>query len=170
MTRRHKSIPVEKLSEALLRKFPVWEFATDEEGLSGQDETWVRPVKKLPITTGDERLVGCEFTLADGSTLFGFLGNLSLKEAERNAHFLTLSIFVRGKVKHLARYHDADVEERGPKWLAATLGKKEQEVFPLFYDVSTFVRGKKECLRGSIPRQPEKMLSDSEIIQLAINR
>ena len=36
--------PVDKLTPADLEQFPFWEFALDEEGIAGQDETTVRPV------------------------------------------------------------------------------------------------------------------------------
>ena len=36
--------PVEDLSVEDLEAFPTWEFADDEEGMRGQDETWVRPL------------------------------------------------------------------------------------------------------------------------------
>jgi hypothetical protein len=41
--------PVDKLTVGDLVAFPIWEFASDEESVEGQDETWVRPrtVQKL---------------------------------------------------------------------------------------------------------------------------
>ncbi|ATC63852.1 hypothetical protein CMV30_07775 [Nibricoccus aquaticus] len=163
--REQKPVPVEKLTEVLLRKHPVWEFCNDDEA----GETLVRPVKKLPITSADSRLLACELQLADGSRLFGFFGNLSLNKKDRNQHFLTLSVFVNGSIEHLARYHDYDFEDHGPSWLAKKLRKKEEEIFPISYDLSASVKGDADCVRGSIPREPKTKLSRSEIIQLAVS-
>ena len=41
--------PVDQLRQIDLETFPVWEFATDEEGDEDQDETWVRPVRAKTI-------------------------------------------------------------------------------------------------------------------------
>jgi hypothetical protein len=157
-------IPVEKLTEKLLRKHPVWEFCNDDEA----GETVVAPVKKLPVSSADSRLVGCDLRLADGSVVFGFLGNLSLTKSGQNQHFLTVSVFIGGDVEHLARYHDHDFLDRGPAWLAKKLGKKVPEVFPMSYDLSAVASGAVDCVRGVIPAEPMKKLSRSEIIQLAV--
>jgi hypothetical protein len=164
--RRQKSVPAEEISEALLRKDPVWEFCNDDEAR----ETLVRPVRKLPITSADRRLIGCDLRLADGSTVFGYLGNLSLTKKDRNQHFLTLSVFLAGSIEHLARSHDADFSRRGPSWFAMRLGKTEAEVFPLNYDLSNIAVGANDCVRGSIPREPEIKLSDNEFIHLAVHQ
>jgi hypothetical protein len=164
ISRAHKPIPVEKLTEALFRKYPVWEFCNDDE----VGDTCVRPTKKLPISSGDSRLVGCEFRLANGSVLFGYLGNLSLAKKDQNQHFLTLSAFVDGSTEHLARYHDIDFSRHGPSWFAEKLGKRTKEVFPISYDLSSLAVGAEDCVRGSIPAEPKKKLSRSEIIQLAV--
>lgn len=162
--RAQKPVPVEKLTEKLLRKYSVWEFCNDD----GAGETLVRPVKTLPISSAGSRLVGCELRLADGSAIFGFLGNLSLTKTDQNQHFLTLSVFVDGGVAHLARYHDFDFADRGPAWLARKLGKKVAEVFPLSYDISAIAGGAADCIRSSIPAVPKTKLSRSAIIQLAV--
>lgn len=164
MRRAPKPVLAEKLTEALLREYPVWEFCNDDKA----GETLMRPVSEIPISSTHSRLIGCELRLADGSPLFGFLGNLSLEKADQNQHFLTLSVFVRGSIEHLARYHDHDVAEHGPAWLAKILRKKETEVFPIFYDVSAIAKGDQDCVRGFISREPKQKLSRSEIIQLAV--
>jgi hypothetical protein len=163
--RSPKPVPVEKLTESLFRANPVWEFCNDDEA----GETLVRPVKKLPITSSEGRLVGCEMRLADGSIIFGFLGNLDLTKEDRNQHFLTLSLFINGSIQHLARYHDIDFSDRGPASLAKKTGKKEGAIFPISYDVSKFATGSKDCICGSIQKEPKQKLSRSEIIMLALD-
>jgi hypothetical protein len=41
--------PVNELTVEDLLAFPIWEFAADEEGAEGQDETWVRPVRHSQV-------------------------------------------------------------------------------------------------------------------------
>jgi hypothetical protein len=161
---KQEAIPVEKLTEALLRKFPVWKFCNDDE----LGETAIQPVKDLPITSANGCLIACDFRLADGSHLSGLMGNLSLKDDNRNQNFLTISVFIEGKFAHLARYHDSDSSERGPSWLASRLGKNENDVFPISYDISAVAIGKSTCIRGAITKEPIEKLSRAEIIRLAV--
>jgi hypothetical protein len=52
---------------------PVWEFALDEEGEDGQDETTLRPCSGLTVADPADGLciVKAEFTTASGKTFFG---------------------------------------------------------------------------------------------------
>ena len=56
-----------------LIKFPVWEFALDEEGEEGQDETTVRPCEISGALDPSDGMfiVRAAFTLADGSKMKG---------------------------------------------------------------------------------------------------
>jgi hypothetical protein len=66
---------VSELSTSDLAAHPVWEFALDEEGEDGQDETTVRPLDpsdKLEPSTG-MFVVRARFRLADGSEHRGCL-------------------------------------------------------------------------------------------------
>ena len=58
-----------------LNKFPVWEFALDEEGEEGQDEATVRPYKISGSLDPSDGMfvVRASFTLADGSKMQGYL-------------------------------------------------------------------------------------------------
>jgi len=163
--RTQKPVPAEEITEVMFRANPVWEFCNEDE--SG--ETLLMPAKKLPITSSENRLVGCELRLRDGSTIFWYLGNLDLTKAFRNQHFLTLSIFMNGTTEHLARYHDLDFSDRGPAALAQKIGKNLEDIFPMTYDLSACATGSDDCIRGSIQKEPKERLSRSEIIMLAVN-
>ena len=66
---------VNELSLEDLDLYPVWEFADDEEGEDGQDETTVRPfllLHRLDPSVGNY-VVRARFWLADGSQLRGYL-------------------------------------------------------------------------------------------------
>jgi len=159
---RPKPIPVQSLTEVLLRTHRVWEFCNDD----AMGDTMIRPVKRVPVTDADCRLLGCEFTLADGEKVYGYLGNLSLCSKQQNQQFLTLSLFVPGGVAHLARYHDVDFAKRGPASLAAKLGESVPGVFPVSFDVSDIAHGDADCIRGQIPSEPLRKLSRDDLMKL----
>lgn len=57
--------PVNKLTPEDLVTFPIWEFASDEEGVEGQDETWVRPVRRSQVPLeAYSQLVAADLTTA----------------------------------------------------------------------------------------------------------
>jgi hypothetical protein len=64
-------------------KFPVWEFALDEEGEEGQDEATVRPLKISGALDPSEGtfIVRAAFILADGSKMQGYLTTPVLGDA-----------------------------------------------------------------------------------------
>ncbi|MFZ1105782.1 MAG: hypothetical protein WAN86_23485 [Hyphomicrobiaceae bacterium] len=65
------------LSLADLQRFPVWEFALDEEGEEGQDEATVRPYPYQYVGVLDPSwgmfVVCASFVLADGTSMWGYL-------------------------------------------------------------------------------------------------
>ena len=66
--------PVDGLLPDDLATFPVWEFATDEEGEPGRDETWVRPVRQMTIPIGRFALgVGATFISSQGLSFDGVI-------------------------------------------------------------------------------------------------
>ncbi len=66
---------VYELSPDDLSKFPVWEFALDEEGEEGQDEATVRPYEVSGALDPSDGMfvVLASFTLVDGSRMQGYL-------------------------------------------------------------------------------------------------
>lgn len=64
--------PIDDLTPEDIAAFPIWEFASDEEGVEGQDETWVRPVASREVALGSYSLsVGAHVTLANGRAVTG---------------------------------------------------------------------------------------------------
>ena len=55
-----------------LEKYAVWRFANGDE----TDDTAIRPVKRLPVSTLTGRFVGTRVRLASGDCLWGIVGNL----------------------------------------------------------------------------------------------
>lgn len=67
--------PVGELTLADFLDHPVWEFALDEEGEEGQDESTVRPYDSTDglDPEGGSVLVRASFHLSDGTTALGYI-------------------------------------------------------------------------------------------------
>lgn len=67
--------PIDQLTASDLSAFPIWEYASDEEEVEDQDETWVRPVDAQVVRKGQWSLtVAAEFCTRTGTTFPGFIG------------------------------------------------------------------------------------------------
>ena len=167
--RKSKSKPVDQLRPADLAKHPVWEYANDEEGVEGQDETWVRPVTQLPISDASNHVIGTTVRFAGGREVVATLGNLDAARPEKTRQFLVLGVFRAGDEPFLlARYFDAWFDTTGPGALAKFMGLPVEEIFPIAYDVSSLVSGDPRCTRGLITLEPEVRLSGKELMKLVI--
>jgi hypothetical protein len=154
----------ELLTTADLQQAPVWEFVNDDE----LGETAMRPIKKLPVKNLAGRLVGTEVRLANGSKVWGLLGNVKVANPKLNEHFITLSVERDGTWFTMARYHDIERNEHGPQALAEFLGLRVDEVFPISYDISRFSLGDPAALVGTIEKEPREKLTRAQIIGLAV--
>jgi hypothetical protein len=159
--------PADQLSPADFTEHCVWEFGDDTEA-ELTDETYMRPVATLPVTTLASRLVGTQLTLANGQQVFGMLGNIDLADPISTEHFLALTVFNRGERFDLARYHDVDYGRRDAVALAAFLVLPLNSVFPIRYDITGVAVGNSDCLRRSIPAVPISRLSQEDLIGLAL--
>ena len=66
--------PVDQLTVKDLEAFPVWEYALDEEGTEGMDETWVRPIDTQVVPADSFCLmVAAVIKLANGSVYPGLV-------------------------------------------------------------------------------------------------
>ncbi len=147
--------------------FPVWEFALDMEEV---DETLVRPVRQLPVYDLDNRIVGANVRLANGTRMCAGIQNIDLKSALKTRHLLSLSLFCDGGWFHLDRYHDYNVEQYGPVALAGKLGLEVDKVFPISYDVSNCCVGDPHALIGTIESDPKDKLGRDEIFELIVGK
>ena len=55
----------------VIAQFPNWDYALDEEGKDGQDETTIRPEQEQSLITTATGFTGAEVTLASGECLVG---------------------------------------------------------------------------------------------------
>ncbi|MBX3423832.1 MAG: hypothetical protein KF752_19930 [Pirellulaceae bacterium] len=155
---------IESISSVEMRENPIWRFANRPRS----NETELTPVKKLPCKDLKGRLVAAQVTLADGTTVWSFLGNIDTTNARLTEHFITISVENNGKWFHLARYHDFDYEDRSPARLAAFLERDVESVFPIHYDIRAFVLGESDALKGTIELEPQERLTRAEIIAMAV--
>jgi len=65
-------------------------------------------------------------------------------------------------------YHDIDATRRGPRVLAAALRQSIDQVFPIRYDLRTYVQNAPPWLEGAIRRSPRQRLARAQIIALAV--
>jgi hypothetical protein len=83
-----------------IHRFPVWEYAMDEEGRPGQDEATVRPVELSDVDLRSSSYhVRARFTLADGTELLGLVtvrgqigGHQYLEDTPVQLHYLLKEI------------------------------------------------------------------------------
>jgi len=156
--------PVDALTVEDLREHSVWQYAPGRLG----NEITVRPLKKGPAANLTGKLVGTQVSLANGARFWALIGNVDVASPRLTTHFITISLEREGRWFHLARYHDFDVAERGPKQLAAFLGFSVDEVFPIAYDLSAYAKGDPQVLKGTVPIKPDEVLTRDEIIALAV--
>lgn len=151
-----------------LRRHAVWQFANDVESSTG-DETFLRPYEDLPIDDFGNRIVGTIATLANGDHVWITLQNIDLQSPYKTEHFVAITMFNRaGEAFPLARYHDIAHDTYGPDKLAAFMGLSVDDIFPIAYDISDVAIGDHDSVRRKVPVAPRRLLSRSEIIQMAI--
>jgi len=156
--------PIDSLVAADLQAHPVWQYTNRE----GADETFVRPVARVPVGNLNGRVVGTQVLLAGGQRVWALIGNVDPVNSRMTEHFLTLSIERDARWFTLARYHDLDRTENGPHALARFLGLSIEEVFPISYDIRQYVNGEAAALSGYIHEEPRERLSRTEIIRMAV--
>lgn len=147
---RPNNKPVDELTVGDLERFSVWEYDLANEGKPGRDETWVKPVKSIPVRDLSNRVVGTRVRLANGKDVWAILSNVCLDDPNEAQEFLGVSIERDGEWFYVARYFDSDYEDRGPEQLAAFLGLPVNDVFPITYDISDLAVGDPQVVRGVV--------------------
>jgi hypothetical protein len=156
---------VDQLRVSDLENHSIWQYSKQETN----DETFVRPVGRVPVANLAGKIIGTRVLLANGQRAWALIGNIDQANARLTEHFLTLSIEHDTRWFTLSRYHDFDYAEKGPEGLARFLGLPIGEVFPITYDIREFVKGGDvAALVGQIPEAPRERLSRSEIIAMAV--
>jgi hypothetical protein len=156
--------PVESLTVADFKAHPVWEYLNDDE----IGETFVGPVKEIPVKSLGCREIGAQVRLANGLEVWAIIGNVDVANPRATRHFLALSIERSGKWVFLARYFDHDFAVRGPEALARFLGLGVDEVFPISVDIRRYVQGNPAALAFSVPKEPQERLTREELLAMSV--
>lgn len=139
--------PIDRLTAEDLEVFPIWEFASDEEGVEGQDETWVRPVKFARVPPEAFSLsVAADFETASGKRLPGIVGVTTSGGVEMGHG----AVIFRRKYQFVPA-SDYDLAPRARKALAAAMKTPVTKIFPLRFILRVLIRGESERRRGVFP-------------------
>lgn len=163
--------PVNELTLANLKRYPVWKFDFSNEGKYGRDETWAKPVKKLPVTDLSNCIIGTPVKFANGVKVFAQLGNIDLQHPRKTQQFLVIDLHIADDDWFsLARYFDVDFTRREPEALARYIDIPLGDIFPITYDISKLARGIEAVIKGTIPLEPAEKLTDGQRMDLIFNR
>ncbi len=161
--------PFAALTPDDIRNHPVWEFCNDVESKFG-DETLVRPVSDIPVSDLGNRVVGTTLQFANGDSVDGVLSNIDLDDHTQTEHFVALTLYrCDGKLFHLARYHDFNIDTHGPNECAAFFSLDITDVFPITYDIGSVTIGVSASIRREIHAQPKRRLDDDELMRMAVS-
>ena len=138
--------PIYELTLNDVRQFPVWEFALDEEGEEGQDEATVRPCKISDALDTSDVIVRAEFTLADGTKMFGCL-TTPLSGDDSLGRLQPIIITEHGQVLFWHGVIAPDAKSVAQSY--AMLGRDAARVFPIQF--TSDVELVSTPIRGSIP-------------------
>ena len=132
---------VYELTISDIEEFPVWEFASDEEGDDGQDEATVRPLEfNAPLDPSDGMfVVQSEFLLADGTKMQGYLSPAPKNEL---AYIQPIIITENGQIMFWYGIMKPLQEKITSNY--SSLGKSSEQVFPLIF------KSKVDILGGAI--------------------
>jgi hypothetical protein len=139
--------PVDQLSLDDFAAFPVWEYADDEEGVDGRDETWVRPIDTAIVPKRSYTHVVADFTAACGKPFAGFV-TVSTLDGPPDV--------CQGVILHRREYlfvsnPEAFDSKESRKRLLSALRLTEPEVFPLSFRLRVAVAGRLEYSGGVLP-------------------
>lgn len=147
MTTLETRKPIDRLTRGDLSTFPVWEFALDEEGIEGRDETWVRPLDTQVVPRGQYSLqVATDFTVACGRTYGGFIDVTTAEEPIEICGGVILdgSDYLVIPSPEMFDYTKARAE------FLSRLGLSESEMFPISYTLRVPVEGEQARRAGSL--------------------
>jgi hypothetical protein len=146
--------PVDQLTRRDFATFPVWEYASDEEGIAGRDETWVRPVDTTVVPNRRYTLVGADFTAACGKE---YAGSVTVSTLDGDPEISQGAILYKGKSLFISSPENFFFRE-SLKQLLAALGLKKAEIFPLSFRLRVPVAGYPKYAGGVLPdpKKPSK--------------
>jgi hypothetical protein len=139
--------PVERLTLSDFASFPVWEYASDEEGVEGRDETWVRPVRTVVVPKRSYTHVAASFTMPCGKQFPGYVTVSTLAGPPDVCQGV---IFYRRASLFVANPEAIGFREHRRRLLNA-LHLKPREVFPLSFRLFVPIAGRARYSGGVLP-------------------
>ena len=139
--------PVNHLTPEDFTVFPVWEYANDEEGRPGQDETWVRPVGPSLVPDRSYAHVAAAFAAACGKA---FAGYVTVSTLQGPPQVCQGTIFHGHEALFISNPGAFGFDESRKRLLAA-LGLTEAETFPLSFRLRVPVAGRATYSGGVMP-------------------
>jgi hypothetical protein len=132
------------LSPRDLRRYPIWEYAIDSEGLPWRDETWLRPLKRKTVPWNEYSLtVAATITFRSGQQFDG--------EAYVTTAAGVLDVPMGG-IRVGKRWFfiptDNPLESQARKDLAVALGLGVEEVFPIRWRLRVPLEGESALRTG----------------------
>ena len=141
--------PIDKITIADLEVFPIWEYATDEEGNPEQDETWIRPVKLKTIPANAYSLIVCaSFSSASSRNFCGFM---MVTTAEKPWEITPGAIVTTSGYHFIPSPPTASyVSPKNRAEFAASLGLAPVEAFPMTYKLHANITGEDRPREGMV--------------------
>jgi hypothetical protein len=137
--------PVSRLTLSDLRSFPVWEFCIDEEGVEGQDETWIRPLARSTIPRKGWSLpVAANFTFKDGSNFKGFVVTTTASDDSDQPGAV---LFFGGRQVCVPTKTEFN-RNAAKKDLLKALAREAKAVFPIRFQLQVLVHGEMTLRSG----------------------
>ncbi|HEY4682321.1 MAG TPA: hypothetical protein VIH17_03620 [Candidatus Acidoferrales bacterium] len=141
--------PADHLAASDLSTFPVWEFALDEEGIEGRDETWVRPLNTQLVRRGEYSLqVAADFKAACGRAYSGFVTVTTAEEPVEISGGVVLLGSDHLPIPSPGMFGFQEVREG----LLSRLGLSESELFPITYTLRVLIEGEQVLRTGVLIR------------------
>ncbi len=145
--------PATTLCLSDLSAYPVWEFADDEEGVEGRDESWVRPVDVRVVPRRSYVLVSAAFKDRRGRDFNGYVvvstlhGTLDIRSG---------TIIEGGEPLDVPNREQSSYREDRAA-LMHRLGLMEAELSPITFTVKVPIEGIPVSFEGELrlPTPPE---------------
>jgi hypothetical protein len=141
--------PANRLTLDDLEAFPIWEYADDEEGIEGQDETWVRPLRARLVPRGRYSVtVAADFTTPNRRAFRGFV---DVTTAEGPLE-VCQGVILDGREPYLFIPNPELVHYQQLRAAVATgLGLQVSDTFPLVYTLRVPLAKEKTRRSGKLP-------------------
>ena len=140
--------PVQEISLEDLQTFPIWEFALDEEGEDGQDETWIQPVATESVPSGSySQIVAASFSPCAFTRVF--LGFMIVTTA-RGQFEAQAGAVVTADDYFFIPSSQPPSSEAEREAFARALGVAPAQMFPLAFELLAPLSGEAQSRRGTI--------------------